>query len=110
MAVVAVKILGRCQATERSYTVFRIQVQLGEKSSVVERRYSEFAALDRQLRPNMPSLPVLPPKSVVKGFSFMYHREYALGQLLLGMVSLDPQLQNPALRSFLSVSEADLAE
>lgn len=79
---------------------------------MIKRRYTEFEALDADLRPNMPLLPKLPPKGILKRMSsaltdqtgFFDQREFQLGQLLSAMVLLDPELQNPALQHFLEVS------
>jgi len=115
MTVTSVTILDRCVSRKplgKPYTEFRIRVNCGEQSSVINRRYTEFEALDAVLRPNMPLLPKLPPKGIVKRMSsaltdqtgFLDQREFQLGQLLSAMVLQDPELHNPALRNFLEVS------
>jgi len=115
MATVSVAILGRCvsrKALGKAYTEYRIRVSCAGQSRVINHRYTEFEALDAAMRPNMPSLPKLPPKGVMKRMSsvltdqtsFLDQREFQLGQLLSAMVLLDPALRNPALRQFLDVS------
>jgi hypothetical protein len=110
---VSVAILGRCTDGEKwckKHTAFRIRVRFGAYSEVVARRFSEFETLDAQLRPEMQSLPELPPKGTLKKVlsSFLDKREYRLDRLLARMVELDPRLDNPLLREFLNVKGSQL--
>merc|ERR1719183_2215267 len=112
---IAVSVDGHCRSKESfmgAHAKFKIRVQNGWSTTIVKRRYSEFASLDQQLRPEMSSLPELPPKDFLKKVSaslmndrsFMNDREDGLGELLKAMVVLDPALRNPELREFLGVT------
>jgi hypothetical protein len=99
-----------------AHTKFAIRVHSGWSQTIVKRRFSEFVELDRQLRPEMTSLPDLPPKGYLKKWvssmmndrSFMIERKQGLGELLAAIVSLDPSLRNPELREFLGVASCPI--
>merc|ERR1719215_2245732 len=67
-------------------------------------RYRNFRALDKELRPQFPDLPPLPPKSTFRKrlvASFLRSREQGLADLLVAAVHRDPDLSSTALREFL---------
>uniref|UniRef100_A0A7S2D390 PX domain-containing protein n=1 Tax=Alexandrium andersonii TaxID=327968 RepID=A0A7S2D390_9DINO len=70
----------------------------------LHRRYSEFVTLDQQVRHKFAGLPQLPRKSVFTKRldpGFLRRRERGLEAYLMALVSADPVLEEPAVRTFL---------
>jgi hypothetical protein len=111
MGSLTAEVVGRCESKSKACTEFTIAVRNGWSVISLNRRYSEFAALDKEVRPTMSTLPELPPRSFFKKLSsslmndpsFMNEREHGLGKVLEAMIDLDPLLRNTALREFLGV-------
>mmetsp|Transcript_13319 Transcript_13319/g.38857 ORF Transcript_13319/g.38857 Transcript_13319/m.38857 type:complete len:265 (-) Transcript_13319:327-1121(-) len=102
--LVLAQLLGR---TGKYYT---IQVTRGvgrdAPAHEVRRRYSEFAELDKQIRPRFAGLPKLPVKSVFrKRFKpgFMDARERGLQDFINAVTAADPAASDPFLETFLGI-------
>jgi hypothetical protein len=112
---ISAEVVGRSMSHKSimdKHTQFTILVRKGWSTTTIKRRYSEFAELDKQLRPKMNLPSELPPKdpltkiytSVMNDPSFMNQREHSLGRLLEAMIAADPTLRSPELRKFLQIA------
>jgi hypothetical protein len=103
-----VKIARRNDGWLQTPTTFEIQVTQQGISFAVERRYNEFVQLEEQLRPQLPHLPPMPPKSLVirrLNPNFLDARQKLLGELLDAALEVDPMILIPALRVFLGLDK-----
>lgn len=106
--MVSVKIVRRNDGYLLVPTTFEIQVTRQGFSFVVKRRYNDFLELEVQLRPQLPDLPSMPPRSfVVRRLnpSFLVDRQKELDDFLDAAVKEDPSFSAPALREFVGLDK-----
>jgi len=106
--MVSVKIVGRNDGYLIEPTTFEIEVSRQGFSFVVKRRYNEFLELEAQLRPQLPDLPSMPPRSfVVRRLnpSFLEDRQKELDDFLDAVISEDPATSATTLRDFLGLDK-----
>lgn len=104
----SVKIVGRNDGWLQKPTTFEIHVKRQGNSLVVKKRYNDFFDLAEQLRPHLPDLPTMPPRSfVVRRLNprFLEARQKQLSDLLEAAIALDPTISAPALKSFLGLDK-----
>jgi len=101
--------------TGRSGKFWTVSIATVEDSSddapslayIISRRYSEFKALDRQLRPRVPELPLLPAQSAFfrKTFKpgFMEERRCGLESYIEALLKDPATLRDPAVCTFLGL-------
>ena len=99
------QIINRVDGEHTTYTI-QVAAPSGQQH-VVSRRYNDFAAIDRYMRPRFPGrLPDMPEKSFWrKTFmpGFLDQREKDLNLLIQGMISCDPFLNDGEVRTFFGV-------
>lgn len=106
--MVSVKIVGRNDGYLIEPTTFEIEVIRQGFSFVVKRRYNEFLELEAKLRPQLPDLPSMPPRSfVVRRLnpSFLIDRQKELDEFLDAIVAEDTTICGSALRDFLGLDK-----
>lgn len=106
--MVTLQIVERNDGWLQRPTTFDIHVTEKGASFAVQRRYNEFLELEKQLRPQFPELPQMPPRSLIIRRlqpQFLHDRQKSLGDLLAAAVAADPSLSDRALRVFLGLAE-----
>ena len=84
---------------------FNILLKTRQKEWIVEKRFSQFDALHKVLSALYPTLPQLPPKTVLKVSSpvSIIRRKLALSGYLKELVERPEILNNPVMLEFLEV-------
>jgi hypothetical protein len=92
----------------KQVTFYKVQVRAGDNVWTLERRFSEFDTMHKDLAKMVASVPEMPPKTYFKLTSHegLMKRKQDLDMYLKNIISRPELLNHSAVRSFLEVKAA----